>query len=409
MSESQPTLTDFRHVETPTESECLISKSDLLTFSLAQRKSMQKESETEWLPKQLCHPELDSGSCHRNIIPTKEKINNIPSTSCTAQRKVKGDFVPQKESETGWLSKQLCHPEFISGSCPRKIIPSSENINNIPSASRIVQRHVRGGYAPRKAAFTLTEVFSPFYHLPRRAAFTLAEVLITLGIIGVVAAMTLPTLIQSYKEKQTVAQLKKSYSVLNNAMLLVSNEYGFIDDWEVVPSEVTSEESLVKGNAFKNKFINMLKPYLNVMKFCEFGDPVCDKQAYKVTSLDGTPHELAYSIAPHVVFADGTTISHLWFGLSSSKPYGEIYVDLNGTKSPNRLGEDIFVFGISGQLLRPYGEPNFKVTFSFDKLCSISKTNRMNGYGCAAWVIYNENMDYLKCDGLSWNGKHKCK
>ena len=38
----------------------------------------------------------------------------------------------------------------------------------------------------------------------RRAAFTLAEVLITLGIIGVVAAMTIPTLITSYKEKQTV-------------------------------------------------------------------------------------------------------------------------------------------------------------------------------------------------------------
>ena len=42
-------------------------------------------------------------------------------------------------------------------------------------------------------------------------AFTLAEVLITLGIIGVVAAMTIPTLMQKYYEKQTVAKLKETY------------------------------------------------------------------------------------------------------------------------------------------------------------------------------------------------------
>ena len=137
------------------------------TFSLAQRKSMQKESETGWLAKQLCHPEFISGSNHRNIIPLPKNINNIPSTSCTAKRHVKGDYVPQKESKTGGLSKQLCH---------RNIIPTKENINNITSTSHPAQRKVRGGCATRKAAFTL------------------AEVLITLGVIGVVAALTLPAL-----------------------------------------------------------------------------------------------------------------------------------------------------------------------------------------------------------------------
>ena len=46
----------------------------------------------------------------------------------------------------------------------------------------------------------------------QHTAFTLAEVLVTLGIIGVVAAMTLPALVQNYKEKATVTQLKKVYS-----------------------------------------------------------------------------------------------------------------------------------------------------------------------------------------------------
>ena len=51
----------------------------------------------------------------------------------------------------------------------------------------------------------------------KHKAFTLAEVLITLGIIGVVASMTLPTLVGKYKKVQTISQLKKTYTVLNQA------------------------------------------------------------------------------------------------------------------------------------------------------------------------------------------------
>lgn len=46
---------------------------------------------------------------------------------------------------------------------------------------------------------------------------------------------------------------------------------------------------------------------------------------------------------------------------------------------------------------------------SFEKYCNLSKPGNLNGYGCAALVIYNENMDYLYCDDLSWNGKKQCK
>lgn len=65
----------------------------------------------------------------------------------------------------------------------------------------------------------------------KNSAFTLAEVLITLGIIGIVASLTLPSLIQKYHEKQRVVQLKKAYSVLQNAFLMAKDEYGEITDW----------------------------------------------------------------------------------------------------------------------------------------------------------------------------------
>ena len=242
-----------------------------------------------------------------------------------------------------------------------------------------------------------------------RFGFTLAEVLITLGIIGIVAAMTLPTLVQSHKEKQTVAQLKKFYSVMSNAMLLAYNQYGPLENWGIASIE-GNEAANAAGNDFKNKFVNNLKPYLKIIRFCEFGNSACEKYEYSVKSLDGTAHIVtATKFMPHVVLADGTTINHLWF--SAVYKYGEIYTDLNGIKPPNTLGIDIFVFGIYENKIVPYGIENtdkFK-NFTFEKLCSKKVTERKNGYGCAAWVIFEENMEYLKCNDLSFDGKKKCK
>jgi len=56
--------------------------------------------------------------------------------------------------------------------------------------------------------------------------FTLAEILITLGVIGVVSALTLPTLIKNYQKKETVAKLQKAISVLNQAYRLSNDEAG---------------------------------------------------------------------------------------------------------------------------------------------------------------------------------------
>lgn len=60
----------------------------------------------------------------------------------------------------------------------------------------------------------------------RQIGFTLAEVLITLGIIGVVAAVTIPTLISQIAEKQDIAKLKEVASILNQATIQITNDYG---------------------------------------------------------------------------------------------------------------------------------------------------------------------------------------
>ena len=60
-----------------------------------------------------------------------------------------------------------------------------------------------------------------------KCAFTLAEVLITLGIIGVVAAMTIPTLMANVKAHQYSAKFKKTVSTLSNAAKMSQAQYGF--------------------------------------------------------------------------------------------------------------------------------------------------------------------------------------
>ena len=66
----------------------------------------------------------------------------------------------------------------------------------------------------------------------RNVAFTLAEVLITLGIIGIIAALTIPGLIEGYKKKVTVNKLKHSYSVLSNALLQAVQVHGDPTEWD---------------------------------------------------------------------------------------------------------------------------------------------------------------------------------
>ena len=88
-----------------------------------------------------------------------------------------------------------------------------------------------------------------------KGGFTLAEVLITLGIIGVVAAMTIPTLIANTNSSKFASQFKKSLSTLNQAALMATaqhdSDYGTLDykDKDGSAASCTSTESLVNGDS----------------------------------------------------------------------------------------------------------------------------------------------------------------
>ncbi len=96
--------------------------------------------------------------------------------------------------------------------------------------------------------------------------FTLAEVLITLGIIGIVAAMTLPAVVQDYRERETVARVKKFYSVFSQAYTLAILEHGTIDTWGLTDSSQTQDDEGNKIHSEESvenydKFFQIIKPY----------------------------------------------------------------------------------------------------------------------------------------------------
>ena len=101
-----------------------------------------------------------------------------------------------------------------------------------------------------------------------KKAFTMAEVLITLGIIGIVAAMTLPSLVQKYRERQYVTALKKAVSVLDNAYRLFlfqnggNKELGYKEPSYVpLPPEEGTGVYDENGNYNSDIFFNEMKTH----------------------------------------------------------------------------------------------------------------------------------------------------
>ena len=108
-----------------------------------------------------------------------------------------------------------------------------------------------------------------------KSAFTLAEVLITLGIIGVVAAMTMPTLIQNYKKHVVETRLEKFYSMINQAIQMSETVNGDKKYWDALGSGFEKDEDnnpdYTKPEALA-WFEKYLKPYLKYTKIETFNN-----------------------------------------------------------------------------------------------------------------------------------------
>ena len=216
-------------------------------------------------------------------------------------------------------------------------------------------------------------------HFAKCVAFTLAETLVVMGIIGVVAALTIPNLNQSTGDREKVAKVKKIYSNLEDAFGRATAVYGPYDTWFNGLS--TGEEKATRKG-------QRLTEFMKVSKDCGYvneNNNTCLK-----------PFVETYSI----ITADGTGIG--FYGVNDF-----IWVDIDGiNKGKNNAGFDAFGFFLTNDGVIPEGCDGSMLMAS----------GRYNNATC--WIIRNGNMDYLKTDSqgkcpngttLDWTTNTTCK
>ena len=211
--------------------------------------------------------------------------------------------------------------------------------------------------------------------------FTLAEVLITLGVIGVVAAMTLPSVINKYKEQETVNKVKKFYSTMSQAYMLSVKDNGYPNEWDVGNGQNATTA---------NKIATYLKPYLKIIKDCGTNSG-CLGYKENITFLNGKKHSLNYDTANYyykIILSDGSYIwwrgDTKWCDTSAggiSNTCVAVWTDVNGDKQPNTVGKDIFSIAITPAKVVPTNDNDCKKTDI--------------GWGCLNYILKNGNMDYL--------------
>lgn len=216
----------------------------------------------------------------------------------------------------------------------------------------------------------------------QKSGFTLAEVLITLGVIGVVAAMTLPALINQTRGKELETGLKKAYSVIQTAFNQMTYDEGHIIN-----------STYYTNDTFMPKF----KKYFKISKDCR--NDTCEHSFTDengVTNVSQNYKTFNNKKMQNKLLDDGQVfISDGMFIMVENNNTNALFitVDVNGFyKKPNRWGHDLFTFQVmnNGKLL-PMGAQGTTYDNSY---CSPTSTNTSNGIGCTYKALTEK--DYFK-------------
>lgn len=183
----------------------------------------------------------------------------------------------------------------------------------------------------------------------KKKAFTLAEVLITLGIIGVVAALTIPTLVENEQKVQYATGLKKAYMELQTFFKQYIADEGVT---ELRQTDLYDGVTAFADASRQDKFDTAIKKYFKVLKTCKIGDGSCNIDEKYLTKEGTNPtfsgaNKYVFYTADGIAFAVQMPLSCNPDNTKTGKMKalcGNISVDVNGAKSPNREGRDFHVF-----------------------------------------------------------------
>jgi prepilin-type N-terminal cleavage/methylation domain-containing protein len=236
----------------------------------------------------------------------------------------------------------------------------------------------------------------------RRTAFTLSEVLITLSLMGVVMAFTIPTLIHHTNNDAYVNGLRKVYGEFDTATNRLMIENG-----STIQNVVTANDNI--------GLINRYCSVLECLKICPAGTVNGNCFPAPFTTLNKNPGWFDPEALGGAVLADGMMFTlnaahfpncnSIWMTDSAGNNIGcgSLFVDVNGLNGPNIVGRDIFTFIISTQGIIPCGaffgsRPTFGGTGAnltdWGTFCDPASAALTDGNGCAGRVLSEGTMTY---------------
>jgi len=211
-----------------------------------------------------------------------------------------------------------------------------------------------------------------------KKAFTLAEVLLTLAVIGVVAALTIPAVITKVTRDQYVVALKKAYNTLKSIEHKAVREHGPMTNWNW---KNTQED-----------FETYFESYFDTMKECgNTRDEGCFVTVY--TYLDGSEWDLNLNTTSRYKFVTSDGIALAYIAEQDEKVAGKFWIDVNGQKGPNKYGRDLFNFYVIPELgIKPHGA--YGVDGKSLSSAEVDKKCPATGAYCAAKVLSEGAMNY---------------
>lgn len=195
----------------------------------------------------------------------------------------------------------------------------------------------------------------------KKIAFTLSEILISLTVIGIIAAITIPALITNYQKAQTIEQLKESYSILNSALISAREQNGNdINAW-YVPNTSSAAASTYFAETYIIPYIKTINVCgTSTSAACRFDDGYLRNGTYPTNSymtISGAPWGYSFTMP-------NGTIALIYLqtpgGTTVKESRAQVYFDINGKKKPNIMGKDGFLLELGGwvadknKLFQPY-------------------------------------------------------
>lgn len=218
-----------------------------------------------------------------------------------------------------------------------------------------------------------------------KKGFTLAEILVTLVIIGIVASITIPNMLQNIQDATLKESWKKTFSDFSQATSLLARDKA---------GDLTGV--FTHYNTAKEAYL----PYLNNVKNCDAFADGCTYSTYSTLS-GATLNKCSFAGCAQIVLNSGVILNFdiYWSGctgnyspISGEGACLDVKIDVNGIKPPNKVGKDIFAVQVlkTGRVF-PYGSKgDYFYNHANQYSCDVNTHTSTEGWNCSADFILNK-------------------